>query len=95
MIFNGPHGIAFKAVGDHFQLDEGERLTHLYLSDRMLEMCSNESLVNYEGENYSMPVMGNPISFEEATRRMSKEDTRLVEKRWSDKWSGWLRLTQS
>jgi len=91
MTFNGPHGIAFKAIGNHFQLDEGDRLTHLYVSDGILKMCSNESLVNYEGENYSMPVMGNPISFEEATRRMSEEDTRLVEKRWSEKWSGWLR----
>ena len=91
MKFNGSHGIAFKAVGNHFELNEGDRLTHLYLSDGTLAMHSNESLFNYEGENYSMPVMGNPISFEEATRRMSVEDSRLVEKRWLDKWSGWLR----
>lgn len=91
MKFNGPHGIAFKATGNQFQLDEGDRLTHLYLSDGTLEMHSNESLISYEGENYSLPVMGNPISFEEATRRMLVEDTRLVEKRWSDRWSGWLR----
>ncbi len=91
MKFDGPHGIAFKVTGNHFQLDEGDRLTHLYLSDGTLEMRSNESLINYEGDNYSSSVMGNPISFEEATRRMSVENTRLAEKRWSDRWSGWLR----
>jgi len=32
----------------------------------------------------------NPISFEEAGRRMSMEDSRLVEKRWSDQWNNWL-----
>jgi hypothetical protein len=35
-------------------------------------------------------VMGNPISFEEASRRMSAEDNRLVENRWYKRWSGWL-----
>jgi hypothetical protein len=34
--------------------------------------------------------MGNPLSFEEATRRMSVEDSRLVEKRWSEAWFRWL-----
>jgi hypothetical protein len=91
MKFDGPHGIAFKVTGNQFRLDEGDRLTHLYLSDGTREMRSNESLINYEGDNYSSPVMGNSISFEEATRRMSVEDTRLVEKRWSERWSGWLR----
>ncbi len=37
-----PHGIAFKAVGNKFELDEGDRLTHLYLSDGTLDMHSNE-----------------------------------------------------
>jgi hypothetical protein len=91
MKFNGPHAIAFKAFGNEVQLNEGDRLTCLFFTDGTMEMRSNESLISYEGENYSLPVMGNPISFEEATRRMYMEDTRLVEKRWLDKWSGWLK----
>ncbi|OGN92538.1 MAG: hypothetical protein A2Z71_07320 [Chloroflexi bacterium RBG_13_50_21] len=90
MKFSGPHAIAFKAIGDEFLLGEGDRLTSLFYGDGTLNLRSNESLISYEGENYSLPVMGNPISFEEATRRMWKEDTRLVEKRWSDQWAGWL-----
>jgi hypothetical protein len=87
MNFNGPHAIAFKSTGKHLQLEEGDRLATLYLSDETIEMRTNESMVNYEGENYSMPVMGNPISFEEAGRRMSLEDTRLVEQRWFKLWN--------
>jgi hypothetical protein len=90
MKFFGPHAIAFKSTGSQFQLGEGDRLAMLYQSDGTMEMRTNESLINYEGENFSQPVMGNPISFEEAGRRMSLEDTRLVEKRWSDQWRGWL-----
>ena len=90
MKFNGPHAIAFKTTGKRFQLDEGDRLASLYFLDRMVEMKTNESLLSYEGENYSMPVMGNPISFEEAGRRMSMEDTRLVESRWFEQWNSWL-----
>jgi hypothetical protein len=91
MKFNGPHAIAFKAIGDEFQLGEGDRLACLFFTDGTSELRSNESLISYEGENYSLPVMGNPISFEEATRRMYLEDTRLVENRWLDKWSNWLK----
>ncbi|MFZ2098750.1 MAG: hypothetical protein WAV05_19120 [Anaerolineales bacterium] len=90
MKFNGPHGIAYKLTGDQYSLKEGDRLTCLYLTDGMLEMGTNESLVSYDGDNYSLPVMGNPISFEEATRRMSMENNRLVEKRWLERWSAWL-----
>ncbi len=88
--YGGPNAIAFKFTGESARLAEGDRLACLYFSDGALEMRTNESLVQYEGENYSLPVNGNPISFEEATRRMSLEDTRLVEKRWLEKWSGWL-----
>jgi hypothetical protein len=91
MKFNGPNAIAFKAVGNEIRLDEGDRMTCLFTSAGNVEMRTNESMVNYDGENYSQPVMGNPYSFEEATRRMSQEDTRLVEKRWADQWSGWLK----
>ncbi len=90
MKLNGPNAIAFKYTGKLANLDESDRLTCLYFSDGRLEMHTNESLVDYEGENYSNPVMGNELSFEEATRRMTLEDTRLVDKRWLDEWSGWL-----
>jgi hypothetical protein len=74
--------------GNRLLLAEGDRLTQLYLADGTVEMRTNESLINYEGENYSLPVMGNPFSFEEAARRMSQEDTRLIEKRWAERWNG-------
>ncbi len=90
MEFNGEHAIAFKWVGHKTSLEQGGRLTCLYLADGNMEMRTDESVVQYEGENYSQAILGNPISFEEATRRMSLEDTRLVEKRWLESWSGWL-----
>ena len=90
MEFTGPHAIAFKSIGYQLQLGEGGRLATLYLSDETIGLCANESLTNYEGENYSEPVFRNPISFEEAGRRMSLEDTRLVEQRWFNQWNSWL-----
>jgi hypothetical protein len=90
MIFTGAHAIAFYTTGEKYNLAEGDRLACLYFADHTIQMRTNESLTIYEGEAYSQPVMGNPISFEEAARRMSLEDTRLVEKRWSDQWSNWL-----
>jgi hypothetical protein len=90
MKFTGPHGIAFKLTGERYTLTEGDRLTSLYMGEGMLDMATNESQVSYDGEYYSSPVMGNPISFEEAARRMSAEDNRLVENRWFKRWSDWL-----
>jgi len=87
MMFNGPHAIAFKATGKELKLEQAERLAHLYFTSGRLEMRSSEALISYEGENYSLPVMGNPLSFEEASRRMSLEDNRLVENRWLENWS--------
>jgi hypothetical protein len=89
MQFSGPHAIAFKVVDNDARLAEGDRSTCLFYSDGVMRMRSNESIIQYEGENYTQPVMGNPISFEESTRRMYLEDTRLVEKRWFDAWSQW------
>jgi len=90
MVFEGSHAIAFKFTGEKTKLAAGDRLTCLCFAEGTLEMRSNETLVNYDGDNYSSPVMRNPISFEEATRRMNLENTPLVEKRWKEKWSGWL-----
>ena len=61
MVFNGPHSIAFKAVGDKIILDEGDRMTHLYTTAGNVAMRTNESIINYEGENYSTARDGQPI----------------------------------
>jgi hypothetical protein len=90
MEFRGPHAIAFKWIGNQTSLAEGDRLTCLYLGGDELEMHTNESVVQYEGENYVHPLPGNSLSFEEATRRVSSKDIRLVDERWLEKWSGWL-----
>jgi hypothetical protein len=90
MTFNGPHAIAYKSTGKRFELGEGDRLSTLYLLNESIPLHANESMVSFEGENYALPVLGNSISFEEAGRRMSGEDTRLVEKRWFDQWNNWL-----
>ena len=61
MVFNGPHSIAFKAVGDKIILDEGDRMTCLYTTAGNVAMRTNESLINYEGENYSTTRDEQPI----------------------------------
>jgi hypothetical protein len=88
--FREPHGIAFRSLGEEIVLPEGGRHTTLLLPGRPEHMVANESVVDYKGQNYTTPILGNPLSFEEAGEIMSEIDPRKLEKHWRQMWQGWL-----
>ena len=51
-------------------------------------MISNESIVDYSGENYFEPILGNQFSFLKAGEIMSKVPGQELETRWLDAWKG-------
>lgn len=90
LTFVGPHGIAFRSVGDDITVPEGGRHTTLFLPNRTEDMISNESILDYSGKNYSQPILGNRLSFEEAGEIMSAIDDQSWEARWAIAWKNWL-----
>lgn len=88
--FTGPHAVAYRAVAGEITLPEGGRLTTLYLDGRPEQMTTNESLVDYSGDNYTKPVLGNRVSFEEASREVARLPSGHQEACWRDAWSTWL-----
>jgi hypothetical protein len=51
-------------------------------------MVSNESVLDYSGDNYTEPILGNALSFEAAGKMMSAMDGRSLETRWLRAWNG-------
>jgi hypothetical protein len=86
--FLGPNGIAFRAVGNEIAIPEGGRYTSLLLRGGTEGMVSNESVLDYSGDNYTKPILGNPLSFEEAGASMSRIDGQELERYWLRAWRG-------
>jgi hypothetical protein len=84
--FLGPYGIAFRAVGHQITVPQGGRYTCLLLPDGMECMVSNESVLDYSGDNYAKPILGNSLSFEEAGAVLSAMDGRELENHWLRVW---------
>ena len=80
--FTGPHGVAFRSVATSIQVPEGGRHTTVFLDEGPQQMVSNEAIVDYEGDNYSKPILENTLSFEEAASLVSKQDVQALERRW-------------
>ena len=86
--FQGPHGVAFRSLGSKIIIAEGGRHTSLLLPDGPADMVSNESVLDYSGDNYAQPILGNELSFEDAGTIMSGIDGRNLEDRWLRAWQG-------
>jgi len=88
--FEGPHSVAFRSIDQTVILPEGGRHTTLFLDEGRLNLVSNESIVSYEGNNYTLPILGNSISFERAGAMMSEIGGQEIDRRWYSLWSRWL-----
>lgn len=88
--FAGPHGIAFRSIGSKISISAGGRHTTLFLPEGPENMVSEESVLDYSGGNYTQPILGNRLSFEQAGKIMSEVDGRDLEARWLKAWQEWL-----
>lgn len=88
--FDGEHGVAFRSVAADLVIPPGGRHTSLFLSHDPESLVSNESVQNYDATEYSRPILGNRMSFEEAGLLAEQLDPVLLEQRWKTAWSARL-----
>ena len=91
LVFAGPKAVAFRAMGAEVVVPTGGRHTSLLAPETRIDLVSNESIVDYKGDNYTQPILGNPVSFEEAGHIMAACDPVDLENRWSTAWDSWLK----
>ncbi|MBN1220198.1 MAG: hypothetical protein JXM69_14820 [Anaerolineae bacterium] len=90
LTFSGPAGIAFRLIGSTFDIPAGGRYTTLFLPEGPETIVANESIIDFKGESYSQPILGNRLSFEEAGKMMEQMDGRELEARWLAAWQSRL-----
>jgi hypothetical protein len=66
----GPGAVSFRSLGNRLELENGSKHTTLALPDRRIDLHGSDAIRDYSGASYTDPVLGNPISFEEAGRIM-------------------------
>jgi hypothetical protein len=84
LAMTGPHAIAFWALGDTLQLREGDRCTTMLVPTGVETMFGNENIIDYSGENYTQPILGNRYSFEGISKLMLGVDGQELEARWTE-----------
>jgi hypothetical protein len=84
--FDGENGIAFRSVGDTLHIPPGGRHTSLFLEGAPIPLVSNESIRKYDDAEYSEPILGNSLSFEEAGNRVGAIDPQQLEANWKAAW---------
>lgn len=84
--FDGKSGIAFRSAGDAIHIPEGGRHTCLFLNGRTVPLISNESIGLHDDAEYSRPILGNSMSFEEAGKLAGALDPRQLESNWKSQY---------
>ena len=84
--FDGPSAIALRSVGGSVQLPEGGRHTTLHLADGPVPMRGSESVRDYDGPDYSTPILGNSLSFGEASDLIDSVGPEECDRRWRRAW---------
>jgi len=83
---DGPSAVALRSVGGSVQLPEGGRHTTLPLADEPVPMRGSEAIRNYDGPDYTTPILGNALSFGEASDRMDDLGPDECDRRWRERW---------
>jgi hypothetical protein len=86
MQFEGENGIAFRSVGDVLSIPQGGRHTSLFMNNAPVPMVSNESIKSYDDAEYSRPILGNSMSFEQAGNLVGAIDPQQLEENWRAAW---------
>ena len=86
LAFDGPSAVAMRSVGSSIQLPEGGRHTTLHLADGPVSMLGSEAIRNYDGPDYTTPILGNALSFGEASDRLDDVGPDECDRRWRERW---------
>lgn len=87
--FHGPSAISLRASAPTLELDEGDRLTTIPIAGGLEPIRSNESVTDYEGLNYTNPILGNRLSFEQAGKLTAAVDGAELDEHWSTLLGQW------
>lgn len=90
VVFDGARAVAFRSLGRKLVLPEGGRHTTLLLQTGIEDMWGNEAIIDYSGDTYQSPILGNRSSYAEAGEFMSRIEGQALEMRWRELWSTWL-----
>jgi hypothetical protein len=76
--FEGPNAIAFQSILPVLHLPEGGRHATVITPNGTLQLKTNEAITDYKGANYTQPLDGNPVSFDEASMLVEAADPTLL-----------------
>lgn len=86
LAFEDETAVALRLVTPSGELHGGDRATSLFLDDGPVTMRGNEAVFDMSGENYSQPILGNPLSFAEAGRLMAERSDGSITRSWRTHW---------
>jgi hypothetical protein len=90
MDFAGANAVVLRSVAEKLSLGEGGRHTSLHLGGEPVALVADESVLFSESE-YTAPIAGNTISFEQAGKLAAGISGHQLEANWRAAWEA-LRL---